>query len=282
MQFTVQHATRFVYSQPVFCEPMTIRLRPREDSAQRLNDFDLKIDPQPKGRTDGVDLAGNVVSIVWFDELLSELSIQVDWAATTSRVNPFDFVLPAHAATVPLAAEDNDLWRHYARARRESDAVVQLAEKLSRETNSTIDFLMNLSSHIYDNCETVVRETGDPWPAERTLAEQQGSCRDQAVLFNEVCRVLQMPARFVSGYVPPQPEQDEQYLHAWSEVYLPGAGWRGFDPTLGLAVSDAHVAAAAAGDPLDAAPTTGSFRRTGASSILQSSLTVSAESEATC
>ena len=96
-----------------------------------------------------------------------------------------------------------------------------------------------------------------------------GACRDVSVLFNDACRSLGLPARFVSGYFEGDPDNPENDLHAWSEVYLPGAGWRGFDPTHGLAVAARHVALIAGIEPDQAAPLTGSFRGTEATSEIE-------------
>ena len=112
------------------------------------------------------------------------------------------------------------------------------------------------------NVRPVVRPHGAALSPEATWGERTGACRDLAPLFNEVCRLVGLPARFVSGYGYSD-FLDERHLHAWSEVYLPGAGWRGFDPTIGLAVADRHIAVAAARDPEDTAPTSGTYRGTG-------------------
>ena len=114
-----------------------------------------------------------------------------------------------------------------------------------------------------------VHPTGDPWPPEKTLADRTGSCRDIAVLFCEVCRAAGLPSRFVSGYAVDPDHSGCHHLHAWSEIYLPGAGWRGFDPTLGLAVADRHVSLAAARLPALAAPTSGVYRGTGVTRFTQ-------------
>jgi transglutaminase-like putative cysteine protease len=114
------------------------------------------------------------------------------------------------------------------------------------------------------------REQGPPWPAERTLRERRGACRDLAVLFNDVCRFVGFPARFVSGYQVDVPEEARPELHAWSEVYLPGAGWRGFDPSQGLAVADRHVPLAASRTPWMASPTSGTYRGTARSTLTAS------------
>ena len=92
------------------------------------------------------------------------------------------------------------------------------------------------------------------------MEQRQGACRDFAVLFIDACRCVGLAARFVSGYQDAYRSMGKRDLHAWAEVYLPGAGWRGYDPTRGLAVADHHVAVAAAADPQNAAPVTATYR----------------------
>jgi transglutaminase-like putative cysteine protease len=116
-----------------------------------------------------------------------------------------------------------------------------------------------LQQRIAESCQYIVREVGDPLPAEVTLTQRKGSCRDLTVLFMEACRALGIAARFLSGYHVPLTDQIHR-LHAWAEVYLPGGGWRGYDPTAGLAVGDPHIVVAAGSTPRMAAPISGSFR----------------------
>ena len=111
----------------------------------------------------------------------------------------------------------------------------------------------------------IVRHEGEPQPPLVTLTQGQGACRDYTVLFLEVCRIVGLAGRFVSGYFGGEPENEERHLHAWAEVYLTNAGWRGYDSMFGLAVADQHIALAAGATPSLAAPTTGTFRGTGVS-----------------
>jgi transglutaminase-like putative cysteine protease len=125
-----------------------------------------------------------------------------------------------------------------------------------------VPFLTRLATTICDRFKLVRRETGGPWPAVTTMEQRQGACRDLAVLYMDACRCVGLAARFVSGYQDAYRNMGKRDLHAWAEVYLPGAGWRGYDPTRGLAVAEHHVAVAAAADPQFAAPVTATYRGT--------------------
>ncbi len=120
----------------------------------------------------------------------------------------------------------------------------------------------------------MIREHGAPRPGEDTLARKEGSCRDLTLLFIEACRSLGIAARFVSGYHAGAPDQGPRYLHAWAEVYLPGAGWRGYDPSHGLAVAQQHVAIAAAATPQLAAPVSGKVRGDDFTSSLEAQIDI--------
>lgn len=270
MRFEVTHASRFRYSRPVFLEPHQVRLCPRWDGAQRVLEFSVEVDPKPAGLSTTLDPEGNTVLEAWFTDLTDQLTITTRFSVETCRSNPFDYLLLAGGQRLPVYyGEDTGRLLQYLSPDYGATNVAALADELSQEANGdTTAFLLALNSRLYNGWEVIIREEGAPFAAEETLALKQGSCRDLSVLFIEACRSVGLAARFVSGYQQGDPVQDARYLHAWAEVYLPGGGWRGFDPTLGLAVADAHVAVAATARPADAAPLHGTFRGTGATSEL--------------
>jgi len=134
---------------------------------------------------------------------------------------------------------------------------------------SATAFLSRLADVIHDGFHHVGRLEGEPTTPAETLATRTGACRDTAMLYVAACHSLGIAARFVSGYsMHHPPEVSEHELHAWAEAYLPGGGWRGFDPSLGLAVADGHVVLAASPDHHLAAPVSGSYRGTGVGSTM--------------
>ena len=137
-----------------------------------------------------------------------------------------------------------------------------------------MEYLIGLNRLIKDSFKVVFRELGDPLTPSETIKSGEGACRDLAVLFIEACRSVGVAARFASGYLAASDVPEDHSLHAWAEVYLPGAGWRGFDPTLGLLVADAHVSLAVSSLYVGAAPLTGSFRGTGADSRMETFIEV--------
>jgi len=150
------------------------------------------------------------------------------------------------------------------------------AQAAAVEHNTTA-FLIQLADRIHHDFQHVGRFEGEPMAPQETLAGRSGACRDTAMLFVAACRSQGLAARFVSGYaIHHPPEVTEHELHAWAEVYLSGAGWRGYDPSLGLAVADGHLVLATAPDHRLAAPVTGTYRGTGVTSTMTYALTVKA------
>ncbi len=272
MLVRARHTTRFRYSEPVVCEPLVVRLRPREDATQRLHRFALTFVPEPAGISQQLDFENNVVAQAWFREPTRSLEVAVAWQVETLRTNPFDFVLPSEFSRLPWRTCNPELplWQAYNALPGQTGPVAVLAQQLAQQSqHDTVDFLVRLARGIHHDHEPIVRHHGPPWSTAETLARKQGSCRDLALVFIEACRTQGIPARFVSGYALGSEQTAEQHLHAWAEAYLPGAGWRGFDPSSGLAVSDAHIAVAAAITPQGAAPTWGSFRSNSAQATLE-------------
>lgn len=262
MNVTARHSTVYRYDFPVYLEPHIFRLRPRTNGAQQLLSYHLKIAPVPAGVTECLDQDGNLALYAWFDVPARELSVLSQYTVRMLRENPFDYILGNEAVSLPmwyreplstaLAAYRNDT--HVA------DSVKQYANSAAYGAHwNTLSFLTALSRQIFRTFRQVIRPYGPPWPSDQTLSLQEGSCRDFAVLFCDACRAMGIAARFVSGYECASANSQDSYMHAWAEVYLPGAGWRGYDPSRGLAVSNGHVAVAAGFNYDLASPVTGSY-----------------------
>ena len=263
MRFIVSHTTRYRYARPAWLEPHVIRLRPRSDGSQVLLDYRVRLQPRPLGWSDCVDLDGNAVAQAWFDGLTESLTVAMTCRVETWRTNPFDFLLDPAATALPLrpTGELQRALAPYCYRSHPDDSVTTFAASVLREAdNQAVSFLATLARRVTQRCRATVRLEGEPLPPRVTLSEGAGACRDLAVLFIDACRAVGLPARFVSGYYCGPIEAERRYLHAWAEVYLPGAGWRGFDPLQGVAVADHHVAVAASAHPSGAAPISGTLR----------------------
>ena len=263
MKIRIHHITSYEYSRPVFLDAHSIKLRPRSDGAQRVLEHEIKIRPEPAGMSESIDPMGNCALQAWFEGVTRALHIETSSLVETLRTNPFDFLLDSSAARIPVdySRAPREALLPYLERLRINPSVDRLATRIREMTEgNTLAFLAEMNLEIRRQCASVLREGGDPLPPEVTLGKRKGSCRDLAVLFIDACRSAGFAARFVSGYASEPEDQSDRHMHAWAEVFLPGGGWRGFDPSQGLAVSDRHVAVAAGALSRMAAPITGSFR----------------------
>lgn len=268
------------YSRPVELGPHVLRIRPRVDGGQRLLRYNVRIAPTPAGVTETTDPCGNAMTCVWFTQAAESLEIHASLAVEVSRENPFEYLLSdPGVGAVPAVYNDDDrrLLSPYFTSGPAAPAVSALAEEVARDSEgSVLRFVMELGRAIKRRIGYVVREEGPPYAPEETLAIGAGSCRDSAVLYIAACRHMGLAARFVSGYVQGEVGGLHQtnYLHAWAEVYIPGGGWRGFDPTHAVAVADHHLTVAAGPEPGDAAPIHGHYRAEGVASRLETHINV--------
>ncbi|MGH7145547.1 MAG: transglutaminase family protein [Planctomycetota bacterium] len=264
MHFEIQHTLRYTYDSPVVMEPALIRLSPRTDAGQQVLSAHCAITPAPAGQAACVDLDGNSTLGVWFSERSDFLSIVTACEVRTLRTNAFEFMLmPPSMYTLP-ALYPNEIFAAlapYLQRQALEPEIMALAQSLMQEAKSdTMGYLVLVCSHLAVQIFQQPRETGGPMTAAETWQKKIGACRDVTVLFMELCRAVGLAARFVSGYVLGLLPDLRPELHAWAEVYLPGGGWRGFDPSMGIAVCDRHVAVAAAARPENAAPVSGTYR----------------------
>ena len=258
MRLSVVHTTRYRYDAPVHLEPHTFRLCPRQDGGQRVLRHNLEISPSPAGRADGLDRDGNVTTQAWFTGQIETLEVRSAFEVETLRQNPFDFLMDRADRDLPGAPPPPDA----------PDPVREFALSLAAGANrQTMPFLTALTRTLFSGVRHTVRPVGAPHSPEVTLETREGSCRDLAVLFCAACRSVGLAARFVSGYEAEAWLQENGEMHAWAEVYFQGGGWRGFDPSRGLAVADSHVPVAASADPLLAAPVSGTFRGSARSTL---------------
>jgi transglutaminase-like putative cysteine protease len=286
MFLRVTHVTRYDYSQPVSFAPHALYLRPRETTRQRLHSFDLTLTP-PARRVATNDAEDNALDWAYFDAATrsATLEFRSEFMVETLDTNPFDFFLKPTALSFPFsydAAETFALGSCFV-APAGTDAGqlrTWLAAHFSTPPSDTIAFLTALNSAVRGALSYTRRdEPGIQTPSD-TLTRGSGSCRDYAVFFVALCRQLGLAARFVSGYLhePPAPGLTNPLppaMHAWAEVYLPGAGWRGLDPTRGIFCDDSFVPVAHTALAENVNPIQGTFYAGGATtSTLSTRLTI--------
>jgi uncharacterized protein (DUF2126 family)/transglutaminase-like putative cysteine protease len=267
------HKTHYRYDRRVTLGPHVVRLRPAPHCRTPILSYSLKVRPENHFINWQQDPQSNYLARLVFPEPAAELFVEVDLVAEMGVLNPFDFFLEPSAETFPFkydAALAREL-RPYLETEPAGPKLAEFLSKVPRTAMRTIDFLVALNQRAKDEIGYVIRMEPGIQSCEETLAIKTGSCRDSAWLLVETLRHLGLASRFVSGYLiqlvadvkplegPAGPTADFADLHAWTEVYLPGAGWIGFDQTSGLLAGEGHIPLACTPDANSAAPITGAL-----------------------
>lgn len=272
LKVVISHKTTYKYDREINLSPHVFRLRPAPHSRTPIEAYSIKITPEEQFFNWQQDAFGNYLARLVFPEKTTEMSIDVEIIADLKTINPFDFFIDEYADKFPFKYEKS-LKKELKLYRKPDEASKTLLkwidEHVDKTPRKTIDFLVGLNQKIYEYLDYTVRlEPGVQTPKE-TLKKRSGSCRDFAWLMVQVLRHLGLGARFVSGYLvqltadeksldgPSGPKADFTDLHAWTEVYIPGAGWIGLDATSGLLAGEGHIPLACTPHYESAAPVTG-------------------------
>ena len=267
----IEHVTTYRYDRPVSHAPHLIRLRPAPHTRTPIHDYRLEIRPANHRTYWQQDPFGNHLARVVLPERVSEFEVAVHMTAEMTVINPFDFFVERYAEHYPF--QYDMLLRQelapYFELHELGPRLAAWLRQVARAKTPINDFLVSLNQRLQRDIAYTVRLAPGIQTCEQTLERALGSCRDTGWLLVQILRHLGLAARFVSGYLvqltadeksldgPPGPEHDFTDLHAWAEVYLPGAGWVGLDPTSGLFAGEGHIPLACTPDAVSAAPITG-------------------------
>ena len=267
----LHHVTHYRYDRQVNLGPQVLRLRPAPHCRSRILSYSLRIAPEKHFINWQQDPQANYQARLVFLESTNEFRIEVDLVAEMAVINPFDFFLEPHAEYFPFEYESwqRDELAPYFKRQPLTPLFECYLRGISREKKRSNNFLVDLNRQLSRDIKYLIRlEPGVQTP-EETLVKRSGSCRDSGWLLVQLLRHLGLAARFVSGYLiqltadvksldgPSGTERDFTDLHAWAEVYLPGAGWIGLDPTSGLFAGEGHLPLACTPEPGSASPVTG-------------------------
>ena len=271
IRIAIHHQTEYRFDRLVGLMPHILRLRPAPHCRTPVHSYSLKIQPDKHFINWQQDPFGNFQARVVFPDKARLLRIDVDLVADMTVINPFDFFVEESAEAWPFeyaAGLRHDL-TPYLRRDEPGERLRDWLAQVPRERTNSIDFLVSLNRRLQQDIRYLVRMEAGVQSCEETLQKASGSCRDSAWLLVQILRHLGLAARFVSGYLiqlaadiksldgPSGPEQDFTDLHAWAEVYLPGAGWIGLDPTSGLFAGEGHIPLSCTPDAGSAAPVSG-------------------------
>ena len=267
----VQHQTHYEFDRPVALSPHLIRLRPAAHCRTPIQSYSLKISPDNYFINWQQDPFGNYVARVVFPEKVSHLHIDVEVIADMTIINPFDFFVEESAEHYPFAYDDElrTQLQPYLQIKEDGPLLKDWLSQVARDETPIVNFLVALNQRLQHDIGYLIREEPGVQSCEQTLSLKTGSCRDSAWLLVQILRHLGLAARFVSGYLvqlradtealdgPSGPSEDFTDLHAWAEVYVPGAGWVGLDPTSGLFAGEGHIPLSCTPSPSAAAPVSG-------------------------
>jgi uncharacterized protein (DUF2126 family) len=267
----LNHVTHYKYDRPVNLGPQVVRLRPAPHSRSKILSYSLRIEPAQHFINWQQDPFSNYQARLVFPKKTTEFKVTVDVVVEMAVHNPFDFFLEPSAEKFPFAYEPSvaEELAPYLAVEPLTPRVKEYLEKIDRTSRPTIDFLVAVNQQLQRDVKYLIRMEPGVQTPEQTLENASGSCRDSGWLMVQLLRRCGLAARFVSGYLiqlkpdvksldgPSGTEVDFTDLHAWCEVYLPGAGWIGLDPTSGLLAGEGHIPLACTPQPSGAAPVEG-------------------------
>ena len=271
----LHHRTNYTYDRRINLGPQVVRLRPAPHCRTKILSYSLKVSPEKNFLNWQQDVHSNYLARLVFPEKTESLDVMVDLVAEMAVYNPFDFFLEPAAENFPFQYDPalrKDL-APFLEWAEQSPKLVRYIEPWMGRKMRTIDFLVGVNQQVHGDIGYVIRMEPGVQTVEDTLNKRTGSCRDSGWLLVNMLRRLGFAARFVSGYLiqlkadqkaldgPSGTEVDFTDLHAWCEVYLPGAGWIGLDPTSGLLAGEGHIPLACTPEPMSAAPVSGAVDR---------------------
>jgi len=264
LNYQISHTTEYSYDESVGFTPQLIRLFPRMDDRIRMTDYELQV--FPKGDLYWLrDPYDNAIAKYFTTERSKQLSVTVTAKIEHRQQTAFDFLLDSHAIQFPFGYTDSELATLQAYLSKAEDPLLKdwLTSAEFTPERQTTPYLTQLVQQIYQSLTYRRRDEPGIQTPHETLQRRSGTCRDYAVLLMELCNVLGLASRFVSGYLYASSDdsatQGADALHAWTDVYLPGAGWRGLDPTNGIWCSHSHIPLAVSRQPLETTPIEGSY-----------------------
>jgi hypothetical protein len=266
MLIQVSHQSRYEYNSEVFLGIHKLYLIPQYRPYFRIEFQKFQVCPQPDGDNFRQDLAGNWYKQCWFTGQTASLHISGDWIFKLQNFNPFGFILDRefeergwNHADFQFDYEEKTAFLIPFISDKRTGPFDEVLLKIKHRSEGLVDFLVNVTKTISEGWKHIHRIEQNIWASDYTFSQERGSCRDLAVMQMEMLRGLGLATRFVSGYAFNPDLAEGHELHAWLEVFLPGAGWVGMDPSVGLFTDHRYIPLASHPDPARAMPVQGTF-----------------------
>jgi transglutaminase-like putative cysteine protease len=260
----IVHETNYKFNNEVFIEPHYLRFKPRHTPYNKVESTGLKIFPTPIGMAEHSDAENNQVHFCWFEGMYDKLSICSETIMVLPEINPFNFIIsPNTYFDLPFEYSSrlkDILYAALLSAKIDNSLIEYGNQILERSSYKTLNFIINLTKQIHTDFIVESRPEGEPLDADNTFAIKKGSCRDLSWMQIMLLRRMGIAAKFVSGYYFIESDNSEHELHGWVEVYLPGAGWVGFDPSHGAVAGNNHIPICSGAFYQNTMPVTGTFR----------------------
>ena len=273
IHIALNHKTSYFYDRSINLGPQVVRLRPAPHCRTPILSYSIKVTPKDHFINWHQDPFSNYLGRLVFHEKTTEFQVEIDLVADMIVINPFDYFLEPDAEEFPFSYDSKlrTELRPYLIKRRFGKYFQEYVGEIDVTPRRTIDFLVDINMKLSRDISYLIRMEPNVQSCWDTLSNRSGSCRDSAWLLVNILRSFGLAARFVSGYLvqlkqdvksldgPSGAEEDFTDLHAWTEVYVPGAGWIGMDPTSGLFAGEGHIPLACSPEPQNAAPITGAL-----------------------
>ncbi|MEZ5007780.1 MAG: transglutaminase family protein [Chitinophagales bacterium] len=271
MKIIITHHTEYSFDSEVFLEPHYLRFRPRKTAYADIEHFVLTISPQPTGHRVIRDEENNLIDFCWFDGMTQNLVITAETVIQTTSFNPFAFILhPQNYNQFPFEYDKSQkkLLATTLATQPVSKDLLDYGGTIQKSSNSnTIQYLTNLTKQLHQDFLVEYREFGAPLLPNETFELKRGSCRDLSWMQINLLRHQGFATRFVSGYYYFKMEEPAYELHAWIEVFLPGAGWIGLDPSHGILTGNTHFPIVSSDHFENTMPVSGGIRGSASSTL---------------
>ena len=264
IKYKIIHDTTYSFTSEVFFEPHFLRFKPKTTTFNNLESFKLNLTPLPVGVSEQIDPENNLVHFCWFEGLNKTFKIHAESIVTIRKYNPLNFILhPTGNFNLPINYSDelNNLLKQALTFEKIDKPLIEFGEKTLNDSKfDTVSFITNITNRIHKEFIVESREEGIPFEADKTFELKKGSCRDLVWMQIQLFRYMGLASRFVSGYYYIPLDDSEYELHAWLEVFLPGAGWIGLDPSHGIVVGNSHIPVACSTNFVNTMTVTGTIR----------------------